>query len=204
MDKKEFASLITEFLKQHGFTKHKRKKNLWLKEEEQLTKYVKLNHSSFGNYYHLEYAFDLQGLEKDGLDFHIWDQVNLHHYKRTPKAVEELEASPSVNEPNNTLVKLFTDDVITEIEKLKSGAYTEDEWIQRSLEKDPPYVNAFDLDVPLDEGMRIEFVKGVIENAVLAKLGRIQTLEDVKQLLQTEDERYFVTDDVRSFLGLTL
>lgn len=204
MDKKEFTSLITEFLKEHGYIKHKRKKNLWLKEEEQLTKYVKLNHSNFGNYYHLEYAFDLQGLEKDQVDFHHWDQVNLHHYKRTNNALEELETSPSADEPGDTLEKLFTDDGITEIENIKSGAYTEDEWIQRSLKKDPPYVNAFDMDVPLDEGARMELVKDVLENAVLAKLERVQTLEDVKQLLQTEDERYFITDDVRSFLGLTL
>ena len=80
IEKQEVIDWVTELLCTYGYNKHKRKKYLWLKEEIEFTKYIKLNHSNFGNYFHVEYAFDLHALEREKQGFHHWGQINLHFW----------------------------------------------------------------------------------------------------------------------------
>lgn len=171
IEKQEVIDWVTELLCTYGYNKHKRKKYLWLKEEIEFTKYIKLNHSNFGNYFHVEYAFDLHALEREKQGFHHWGQINLHFWgSRTGLNTEEGFKKESFQDVTN---------------------------------ESSSYKTAFDLDIPLDDKIRKQLMQEVIIEGVVNKLERIQTLDDLKKELQTEDEKYFVSLAVEDFLGIS-
>lgn len=200
--KQEVMDWVTELLYPYGFNKHKRKKYLWLKEEMEFTKYIKLNHSKFGNYFHVEYAFDLHALEREKQGFHHWGQLNLHFWGNEEAMTTKEISKQTIIDLNSSEV-LFTEDLKEKLQRIIVVDHPLEESIQDKMNENSPYETAFDLDISIDDKIRKQLMQEVIMQGVVTKLERIHTLDELKKELQTEDEKYFVNRAVEDFFGIS-
>jgi len=201
VEKQEVVDWVTEILQPFGYSKHKRKKYVWWKDETGFTKYIELNHSNFGNYFHVEYAFDLHALEREKKGFHHSNQLNLHFFEKTGESGTEDNSNERLYELDS-FDALFTADVKADTQRILSEGYSEEESIHDKLNGNSPYETAFDFDLPLDDTTRKELMREVIVQGVVIKLERLHNLDELKRELQTEDEKYFVSIVVQEFFGL--
>lgn len=68
MGKKDLIELLNGIFKPLGF---KHKGNIWVQNDTELSKMIKLQKSNFGNYYYINYGFIIKAIELNGLYMHL-------------------------------------------------------------------------------------------------------------------------------------
>lgn len=68
MEKKDLIELLNGIFKPLGF---KHKGNIWVQNDTELSKMIKLQKSNFGNYYYINYGFIIKAIELNGLYMHL-------------------------------------------------------------------------------------------------------------------------------------
>lgn len=137
MDKKEFITFLNQIFLSFGF---KKKGNNWSQETEELIKGINLQKSNFGNFYYINYSWNIKSLKDQGID-----HVN-RRFSSTDKIenarIDELLNLDEQMDANNRKIELYSLINAKVIEKLQS-INTEKELLMELQSR--PHLN----DVPL-------------------------------------------------------
>ncbi len=120
MTKVQLVTLLDEILKPEGF---KRKGNSWYRSDEELIKKVQLQKSSFGNFYYINYGFDIKELELVGLAAHIYLRLGSMNERSNKEIIQLLDLDVEVPEEarKSKLTSYINEQIITEFKNINTA-----------------------------------------------------------------------------------